>query len=113
MPTYCFKRPDGVIVERFFPMKKGPPKSIRCDDGVEARHDFAASLAGRGGISHNGGEYAKPMYSDACGCHPADVPEMQRRFPHHEYAADGRMIWRNRAHRERCLRDLGWADRNG
>lgn len=37
---YEFRRPDGSIVEKSFPMKDCP-KSIVCDDGVEAVRIFS------------------------------------------------------------------------
>lgn len=54
-----------------------------------------------------------PLLSSAAGVHPTQIPEMMRRFPQHEYAPDGRMIFRDRGHRKRCLKDIGMVDFQG
>lgn len=57
-------------------------------------------------------DWTEPVYSEAAGVHPDQVPEMRRRFPHHEFTKDGRMIFRSRAHQKRCLRDIGMIDKD-
>lgn len=55
--------------------------------------------------------YQVPLLSDAAGVHPDQIADAKRAFPHHEFAPDGRMIFRSHSQRERVLRDLGMHDR--
>lgn len=57
-------------------------------------------------------EWAEPLYSEAAGIHPDQIAEARARFPHHEYASDGRMIFRSPQHQRRCLKDIGFIDRD-
>jgi hypothetical protein len=50
--------------------------------------------------------------SDAMGIHPMQIPEAVARFPHHRYDRDGRMLFKNNAEMQRCLKDLGYVDKN-
>lgn len=58
-------------------------------------------------------EYARPIFSEALGVRPDQVKDAQRRFPHHEFHPDGRMIIRSHASRNRIMRELGFFDRDG
>lgn len=50
MAIYSFVRPDGVEVEKSFPMGECP-KEITCDDGVVAKRQFfAPSIKWSGGF---------------------------------------------------------------
>jgi hypothetical protein len=48
--------------------------------------------------------------SEALGVHPSQIDEARRRFPHHEFAPDGRMVIKSVAHRKKVLKELGYAD---
>lgn len=71
------------------------------------RRDAVASMQ-----PHTDTGYQSPLLSNSAGINPEQIPEMRRRFPHHEFHPDGRMIFNSHAHRERCLRDIGMYDRN-
>jgi hypothetical protein len=58
-------------------------------------------------------EWTEPLYSDAAGVHPDQIAECKARFSHHEFTQDGRMIFRSKSHRDRCLRDIGMVDKDG
>jgi hypothetical protein len=61
---------------------------------------------------HDPGYFA-PILSNALGVAPNQVAEMQKRFPHHRFAPDGRMIFRSHQERNRVLKDLGYHDKDG
>jgi putative FmdB family regulatory protein len=82
-------------------------RCIGADPGGTLRRDVVASMR-----PHTDLEYAVPIYSNAAGIHRDQIPEAKRRFPHHEFHPDGRMIFRSHQHRERCLKDIGMYDRN-
>ena len=58
-----------------------------------------------------------PLYSDAAGCHPSQIKNLERvaleRGVPTECTADGRVIFRDRAHRRAYLRAFGLHDKNG
>jgi hypothetical protein len=56
--------------------------------------------------------YDSPLLSDALGVHPSQIAEAKRRFPHHNFAPDGRMILGSHYERKRVLKDLGMHDRD-
>jgi hypothetical protein len=51
--------------------------------------------------------------SNALGVAPNQIAEMQKKFPHHRFAPDGRMIFRSHQERNRVLKDLGFVDKDG
>jgi hypothetical protein len=55
-------------------------------------------------------EYDQPIYSDALGVHPSQIPDAQKKFPHHEFLGDGRMVIRSHTQRKRVLKELGMRD---
>lgn len=112
MPIYCYRCPDGTIVEEIFPIGHAPATVSAV--GVEgrpavARRDFSAE--------HPKGKLALgpgwPLHSVAAGLDPSQVPDAMRRFPDHKYAPDGDMIFDNPQHRKKCLRDIGMVDLDG
>lgn len=54
-----------------------------------------------------GSEFATPYLSRAMGVNPDQVAEAKREFPHHEFAPDGRMVFRSVAQYDRVRKDLG------
>ncbi len=58
-------------------------------------------------------DWVDPLLSDAAGVHPDQVADARSRFKHHEYTDDGRMIFRSKKHRDRCLKDIGMHDKDG
>jgi len=107
MPLYSYRRPDGTIVERKFPMNPGPPRTIVCEDGVEAVRDMVADAKAYSGAKGD----IWPIHSEVCGIDPSQIAEAKKKFPHHEYDSQGRMVFRSRKHMVRCLRDIGFTDR--
>lgn len=55
--------------------------------------------------------YQVPILSDALGIHPDQIPEAKKRFPHHEFHPDGRMILSSHSERNKVMKELGYHDR--
>ncbi len=114
MVTYIYEKPDGEIVERTFPTVPEPEKRKRivCEDGqVAERHlgaEAKASTVKKGCYDH-----MWPLHSNAAGVHPSQVEEATKKFPHHQYDKEGRMVFRSKGHRRQCLKDIGMHDPKG
>jgi hypothetical protein len=48
------------------------------------------------------------QYSRSLGVNPDQIAEAKRKFPHHEFAPDGRMIFENAKQLDRVKKDLGF-----
>jgi len=108
--TYCYRRPDGHVVERIFPAIPGPRlrQRIRCGDGVTAERDFAAEctrLPGRPRVS------LYPRFSDALGVHPDQIDEFRKEDSETDFTPDGRAIIKSRAHWKRALKRAGMQEK--
>lgn len=57
-----------------------------------------------------GGGASTAYLSDALGVAPNQIAEAKARFPHHEFAPDGRMVIKSPEHRKQVLREIGYAD---
>jgi len=118
MPMIEFKRPDGVLKERFYHVEREAPKSIVCPDGVVAvrclvpsRVQIMGSAAGYGHHQENG---KRGRVSTSTGVHPDQIPEMMAMFPHHAFdPKTGDQIFRDEMHKRRCLKDIGFHDADG
>jgi len=107
MPIYLYRRQKGGrLVEKVYPIRGRHPRRITCPDGVIAVRDMVAEARSQSAPCPANW----PVLSNAMGCHPTQLAEMRRRFPRHEYAADGRMILRSARQRRACLKDLGMVD---
>lgn len=112
MPVYTFKclvcgrSHDELrtIANRDLP---SPCPFPRCDGACE--RDVVESMR----VNSTDQEYGTPLLSEALGVHPGQIKEAQKRFPHHEFHPDGRMIIRSHASRNRIMRELGFVDRDG
>ena len=88
-------------------------------DGRKARRDFALNLPRMFAkpdnvIQGRRGKPAYPYHSDAMGCHPKQIPEMQAflksRGTHADYSPDGRLKVESHSHREKVRKALRLAD---
>jgi len=52
--------------------------------------------------------FSSPHLSRALGVSPDQIPEAKQMFPHHEFAPDGRMVFRNAQEFDRAKKDLGF-----
>lgn len=116
MPTYCYRTKDGRLHELVMSIgemerRQKPGGVIQLDDGRMAHRDYKAEFASTPEPSS-----CWPMASDAAGIHPSQIPEYKAEMKKHgvsaEFKSDGRMVFRDRAHRRQCLRALGMHDRN-
>lgn len=70
MAVFCYTTRCGVTVEENYPCGKAP-NSIKLSDGKVATRDYAAEIAG----NRNRPSGCWPMWSDALGVHPDQIPE--------------------------------------
>lgn len=109
MPTYTYKCKAGHHHDRIRTI--GDRDAIcpcpKC--GKRAKRDVVASMEGQASTDQ---EYVTPVYSNALAVPPSQIRQAQKRFPHHEFAPDGRMILRSHNHRKRVMRELGYMDRD-
>lgn len=113
MPMYHYECSKCGHKERdLAPMAKSE-EPIECEKcGGESRRDYS-STAGAGRMNGIMGDWAEPILSEAAGIAPDQIPEATARFPHHQYTPDGRMVFKSKQHRKRCLQDIGMVDRDG
>lgn len=115
MPTYCYRRSDGSIVELTMSvaemLRLGPNPVI---DGRRLTRDIAAEHSATPRTSCD----LWPMRSDAVGVHPLDAAraaeaDARRGVPTDYCPTTGCAIFRDRAHRKAWLKAHGMIDRDG
>lgn len=109
MPTYsyrCGSEKCGILFDESRSIAdRDRPATCKC--GASARRAVVESMQ-----AHTDTGYQSEMLSDALGVHPDQIPEAQRRFPHHRFAPDGRMRIGSHGEFKRVLRELGFHDKN-
>jgi len=110
MPTYCYKRPDGAIVEVTHSISETPKERIKCADGVIAERDFRAEH-GHVDVNPNWRNFK----SVALGCHPEQVPEFAQHLQAHgvkdfSFNERGDFIAHSRKARDGALKARGMVD---
>jgi len=93
--------------------------------GYDNIKDFTGPPKGHGRMIFIRGKWYRPgeepvirkrdahnIVSTAAGINPDQIPEMKRKYPHHKYDAKGNMIFKDRQHRLRCLKDIGMHCKN-
>lgn len=112
MPVYVYKCDVcGRTEDRVLSVAERDNGVIQCPNALcsgATRRDFASEH-----VHSTDQEYHTPVYSNALGINPIQIPEAMKRFPHHEYTPDGRMVFRSHAQRNRVLKELGWVDKDG
>lgn len=107
MPIYCFECPRCGHKAEEFAHKPQRPRVSCAQCRTPMAIDFQTEVAG--GFT----DWAKPLESEAAGIDPKAVPQALKLFPHHDYnPATGAMRFHSRAHRKRCLADIGMVDRS-
>lgn len=108
MPVYTYRCCKCDRIQDSVRPMEARDDAGECEEcGAETARDMAEEL---GGVQT---DWPEPIYSDAAGVHPDQVPEARGRFKNHEYTPDGRMIFRSKRHRDQCLRDIGMFDKDG
>lgn len=91
-------------------------KPTACPECGGAVH-VDCTCTGRAGVIRSKTHRGYYCTSLSAGCHPSQVAEMRRRFPHHEYVIGkgglAEMAFTSKSHRRQCLRDIGMFDRDG
>lgn len=116
MPTYCFRRGDGTLVELAMSCAELERRRRRdgsvLHDGEVLSRDVVAEHSATVGSSAGW-----PMASDAAAVHPSDVPrvreDLARRGASCGFTGDGRPIFESAAHRRAVLRLMRLHDRMG
>ena len=115
MPTYCYEKPDGEIIERVMTiseMEKFDKNPVA--DGVRLKRRVDIEMGGHSSVNDL---WRNPIISDGAGCHPSQVEEMQafaaKQGVHTNYTKDGRAVFTSRQHRAQHLKVFGLHDRNG
>lgn len=115
MPVYCFVCPKcGAKKEVLRPMSQSGD-SLFCKDceGPSGQcfpmhRDLQTEQLGSSGM-----DYDTPVYSDAMGINPDQIPAFKKAHPNVEVARDGRIVLRSHYERKRVMKELGYMDRNG
>lgn len=105
MPLYCYECVACNKVFEAFRRMSEALDTYRCPDcGKGCSRAYWAEFS-----FTQGGDPVE-QYSEAAGVHPSQIEECKRRFPHHDFLPDGRMIFRGQRHKDRCLKDLGFVE---
>ena len=114
MPTYCFRTDDGEVVELPLSIaeKARMGDEITLGDGRRAVRDFMSEHSTEG---PRPGTW--PLYSDAAGVHPDQIPAARARAERNgvptDFTPDGRVVFRSRKHRKEFCEVFGLYDRSG
>ena len=113
---YCYRTDSGVLVERDFPMGEAP-KTVLTDALVIAHRSFQDEHAP---VDADKGQHIPqwPMKSEGMGVNPSQIEEALKnpgaKVHGHEYdKRTGAMVFRDRAHRKACMKDVGYHDLDG
>jgi hypothetical protein len=105
---YTYEAEDGKKHYRFYETGKQPVQ-------IRVKGQPAVLRELRSKASRRGGKW--PMWSEAAGCLPRQVPEMRSFLASRglsvDFNAEGDMKLESRGHRKRVLQALGIFDRNG
>lgn len=112
--TYCYRRVDGVVVEREFPCGEAP-KSVKCADGRMAVRDFHAEHMPHDADKGQHIAYANGLRSMAAGVHPSQIPEAMKQLGHTgvRFDPDGTAVFDSREIRNRHNEASGMRDLDG
>lgn len=114
MPTYCYKKPDGTIVELF--MTVAEMSERQQNSKIEIDGETCQRIYTESGITGAASNAGWPIMSEAAGCHPKQIKEFEahdRKIGvNTKYTQDGRAIFRDSNHRRRHLKAHGMLDRN-
>tara|TARA_R100000458_G_C8126136_1_gene143026 strand:- start:118 stop:477 length:360 start_codon:yes stop_codon:yes gene_type:complete len=115
MPTYCYEKPDGSIIEKTMTIAemedfdKNPVV-----DGETLKRRVDVEMQGHSNVNDL---WRNPILSEGAGCHPTQIDEMKKHAAKHgvntEYTKDGRAVFTSRAQRAAHLKAFNMHDRNG
>jgi hypothetical protein len=110
MPTYCYQKPDGEVVERVFPRGEAPDE-ILLGGGQTAKRSYRAEFGDR----RQNASAGWPMTCYASGVHPEQASQLRehlrRKGVPTEVNKNGDPVYRDRHHRRRALAARGIHDR--
>lgn len=117
MPVYVYKCSVCGMTEdhlrRVADRNELPPCPVCSLDWDDATNngpppELQRDITAEGGHTDTG--YQTEILSEALGIDPTQINEAKKRFPHHNFAPDGRMILSSHGERKRVLKDLGFRD---
>lgn len=116
MPVYCYTHRDSddnvtSLVERIYSVHDDRPKTIM-HNGIRHTRDIRCEHGDYRQVCGNW-----PLKSDALGCHPDQIPEMQQAYAKQGVDVNfdkdtGQAILRDRSHRRDVMRVAGIHDRD-
>jgi len=116
MGTYCYRCPDGTLIEQMYPRGEAPDTVVV--NGITAYRDRQVELGAlsitvpRRGIAGR----SWPMTCPASGVHPRQAGELRELLKKKgcptEVTPDGDPIYTSPAHRRKALRLRGLHDKN-
>lgn len=114
MPVYCYRCNACRQLTEEHRSIADREQPVRCDCGGWAERDIRAEHVSSSRGDHPG----YPYESDAMGCLPKQIPEMQACLKrehgvHADFTPDGRAVIRNRRHFRQMKRAMGLQDRSG
>lgn len=106
MPVYCYLCPKCEHKEeQVRPMREYDLRPPCPSCGMAMGRDIHSEHV------HTDTGYQTPILSSSLGVPPDQIKDAQRRFPHHRFAPDGRMILSSHGERKKVLRELGFYDK--
>ncbi|QDP55769.1 MAG: hypothetical protein Unbinned2706contig1001_30 [Prokaryotic dsDNA virus sp.] len=115
MPTYCYEKPDGSIVELVMTiseMEKFDKEPVVDGETYKRRIDVEMS-----GFNMANDVWRAGLVSESAACHPSNIPEYramaEKKGVPTNYDKWGRPSFTSRGHRAKYLKAFGLNDRNG
>lgn len=115
MPTYCYEKPDGSIVERIMTiaeMEKFDKKPVI--DGEKLKRRIDVEMSGHSNVNDL---WRQPLHSEGAACHTDDIPQYrahaEKKGVPTNYDGAGRPIFTSRGHRAKYLKAFNLHDRSG
>ena len=108
MPVYTYQCSGCSHIQDDIQSMANRDSTVECDKC--GRHAFRQAEPELAAVQT---DWPEAILSDAAGIAPEQVAEARGRFKGHDYTPDGRMIFKSKKHRQKCLKDIGMVDRDG
>lgn len=106
MPLYVYLCDAcGNSISEVRSIREETPDNMPCDCGELMYRDYSGGTIKKPA-------YDKPILSNALGINPAEMAEIKKANPHHEYTPDGRRVLRSHSEWKRALKEAGYTDKS-
>lgn len=116
LPTYCYRRGNGEIVEIVMPYSEMLSRQSESGEIVHEGETLSRDVAAEHGATV-GSSAGWPIWSEGAAVHPDLVPrvseDLRRHGVHCQFDVHGRPKFESAAHRRAVLRRFGMHDRRG